>query len=395
MFLRRDPRDIRINGYNKTILMLHKANMDLQFIIDPYGCVHYVVNYINKSYRGISKLLRDTLNDMQKGHYTAFDKLRRISKVFLSATEVSAQEAVYVLLSMPLTICSRSCVFINTGEKDKRTKMIKTKVDLLKLESESTDIVSNCILDYYVNRPAELEDITLAEFAAKYQIVKSGTETIEDNQFGDDEEVSAPQISKKLRIDDRRTMKYLCTITERQSFKVIRYRRYQLDREELNYYREKVMLYVKWRDEESDILSKDIRKLFEENIEQIRRVESLFIADNTIDYDDIRGRLENERNTFEEPVEEQETAGEHRIYDLQRPDTIIDQDLPSKKIYQKDNSINTFRIPRSLSDECYYEIIRQLNERQRTYLFGMIIFIQMSVSILNIFLRFNKRIQSW
>ena len=41
VFLKRAPNEIRINAYNPMIMSLHKANMDIQFILDPYACLMY------------------------------------------------------------------------------------------------------------------------------------------------------------------------------------------------------------------------------------------------------------------------------------------------------------------------------------------------------------------
>ena len=42
VFLKREPSEVRINGFNADVLELFQANMDIQFILDPYACVHYI-----------------------------------------------------------------------------------------------------------------------------------------------------------------------------------------------------------------------------------------------------------------------------------------------------------------------------------------------------------------
>ena len=39
LFLKRSPFEIRINNYNLHLLKAWRANMDLQFVLDPYACV--------------------------------------------------------------------------------------------------------------------------------------------------------------------------------------------------------------------------------------------------------------------------------------------------------------------------------------------------------------------
>ena len=75
VFIKRVPNDIRINAYNPMIMSLHRANMDIQYIIDPYACLMYCVDYISKSENGMSKLLRDALNELKQGNNTVKQRL--------------------------------------------------------------------------------------------------------------------------------------------------------------------------------------------------------------------------------------------------------------------------------------------------------------------------------
>ena len=62
VILKREVKDIFLNGYNKKIMKLHKANHDLQICIDQYSCAQYICGYLTKNESGISKLLK-AVND--------------------------------------------------------------------------------------------------------------------------------------------------------------------------------------------------------------------------------------------------------------------------------------------------------------------------------------------
>jgi len=79
VFLKRAPNEVRINPYNPMIMSLHRANMDIQFIFDPYACAVYCVDYISKSENGMSKLLREALNELKKGNSSVKERLRVIA----------------------------------------------------------------------------------------------------------------------------------------------------------------------------------------------------------------------------------------------------------------------------------------------------------------------------
>ena len=53
--------------------------MDLQYILDPYACVVYVVSYIGKAQRTMSKLLKDALLHYKAGDCTVEERLRGIA----------------------------------------------------------------------------------------------------------------------------------------------------------------------------------------------------------------------------------------------------------------------------------------------------------------------------
>lgn len=115
VFLKRSSLEVGINYYNTDILNVFEANIDIQFILNEYAVASYIINYINKAESGLSKLLHEAVNDVNNGNYDLKAKLRRIANVFINSKVMSAQEAVYICLSLPLSKSSRDSIFINTG----------------------------------------------------------------------------------------------------------------------------------------------------------------------------------------------------------------------------------------------------------------------------------------
>lgn len=196
VFLARSPSEIDINAYNPKLLELHQANMDIQFVLDPYACVSYILSYINKANRGMSKLMREIvaeLNNSDKA-ITHREKLKIIASKFLHASEISAQEAVYYILQMPVSMSSRhvsvlfiyyflsnifilfyyfiQVQFINTSPPDKRVRMVVPESVLRTLPQDSEDVFSSNLLDYYSARPEKMKHLSLAEVVADYNFVK-------------------------------------------------------------------------------------------------------------------------------------------------------------------------------------------------------------------------------
>ena len=115
VFLRRTPWEIRVNAYNKHIILAWRAHMDIQYVMDVYACAKYVASYITKSQRGISELLRKASEEARTGNQDIPQQLRMVSNKFLNSVELSAQEAVYICLQLPMKKSSRQVVFISTN----------------------------------------------------------------------------------------------------------------------------------------------------------------------------------------------------------------------------------------------------------------------------------------
>ncbi|CAF4003587.1 unnamed protein product [Adineta steineri] len=197
VFLKRAPNETRINAYNPMIMSLHRANMDIQYILDPYACLKYCVEYINKSENGMSKLLREALNELKKGNHTVKERLRVIANKFLNSSEISAQEAVYHILSIPLSVSSRSTVFINTNRPENRISMLKSDEILQKLEPDSKDVFVEGLIDMYVNRSDEMKDVCLADFASLYNVSKRKVDNTPIAENSDDEDATENENDEK------------------------------------------------------------------------------------------------------------------------------------------------------------------------------------------------------
>ena len=147
IILKRKPADTCVNNFNPTILKIWRANMDIQYVTDPWACAMYILSYIiSKGERQMGKLLTEASKE-----YGADDSIRKqrrkVGYVFLSHGEVNVQEAVYRLLSIPLKKSSRQTIFVNTGMPETRVYILKPKREQEDLPNESEDIFPANIFD--------------------------------------------------------------------------------------------------------------------------------------------------------------------------------------------------------------------------------------------------------
>ena len=98
--LRREPNECSVNNYNPSVMLAWQANMDIQFVLNAYACVMYVASYIMKTERSMGELLKRVATEARTDELKV--QLRKVGSAFLTHRELSAQEAVYRLLSIPV-----------------------------------------------------------------------------------------------------------------------------------------------------------------------------------------------------------------------------------------------------------------------------------------------------
>ena len=162
IFLKRAPNELRVNNYNPACLLAWRANMDIQFVLDVYACAVYIVNYISKGQKGMSGLLREACNEARNGNSSIKQQVRDIGSKFINNVEISAQEAVYIVLQLPMRKASRQIVFVHTSPEE-RVKLLKPLDEIQHLEDECEEIYEGGLIKRYTKRPKQLENITLVQ----------------------------------------------------------------------------------------------------------------------------------------------------------------------------------------------------------------------------------------
>ena len=365
VFLKRAPNEIRINAYNPMIMSLHRANMDIQFILDPYACLMYCVDYISKSENGMSKLLREALNELKKGNNTVKERLRVIVNKFLNSSEISAQEAVYHILSIPLSTSSRSTVFINTNRPENRISMLKSGEILQKLEPDSNDVFVQGLIDTYTNRPEEMKDVCLADFATMYNVSKKQTYNAQITENSDDEEVIDNEAEEKSTAIKMKNGKGW--VKKRTKKKIIRFRNFKLHQDPENYYREQLMLFLPWSNEEEDLIDVNHEERFELYKDLIQQKRSEYVHREASEFEkalDEQTERENEDDIDDANIEYDQDKNEFLIYETgnSQGDIFLEMGINTRT-----GKVEHFNVPKMIPDSDYERLMRSLNDNQRKY----------------------------
>lgn len=347
IFYKRRSCDVDINTYNRNILNLAESNTDLQFIVDEYAVATYLVEYIAKAEAGLSKGLKDCQEELAKGNRSLQVQFRCIANKFLNSNVMSASEAVYHCLGSSLSETSRAVIFINTSKQEDRVVFLKSHPQLMKLNPDSTDIAGKSVITHYSDRRG-LNNVCLAEYAAYYfqtEIKRcKDKNVVSDDDADNDEEIHD--------ISDR-------TISRRKKARIVRYVRYKLDKDPDNYYREQILLFLPWRNEDKEIETVDWHGCYNTNLDVINaNREKLFtLSDDALDTA-IQAAVENRNERENEEIAE---FANDVIPNDQEVDILVQGGMDRPK----NNTPFVYAAPPKTELPNVFESLKKLNIRQK------------------------------
>ena len=278
VILKRQPSERNVNCYSPAVLRTWQANMDIQYVINTHACVMYIASYVLKAEKGMGELLKQAAKELQHGNTR--QQLNKLGSVFLTNREVSAQEAVYRVLSMPLRRCSRTTIFLNTDHKDSRDSLLLPFTHLQKIEDNDENVYCKNIIDRYAARPHSLEDMSLAEFAANYTYKRDNTNDATqcegDISGGSDTELQPDDDVSQQKII---TLKNgLGCMRKRKKEAIIRWHNFNPEKEPEKHFRSCIMLFMPWREENKLCGNyKSYTDRYHVEIDKIQKIEDLFI----------------------------------------------------------------------------------------------------------------------
>lgn len=260
--------------------------------------------------------------------------------------------------------------------------MLKSKQELEKLDPNSTDIFKSGPIERYAIRPTEIENMCLADFVALFNIktkssAQNNEEMLEQDVDEEAEEVEDTGVDlgvlRSFKLSDGTTIK------ERRRSKIIRYCRYNAHQDPENYFREMIMLFYPWRNEEQDIIQKNCeeilqnnRDLIESNCKKYNAVPPNF--EEAIAFINAERELEEESETSgqEEEIVHEDGDDEANVYGYADnvPEFDINVELEAGA-YGLDQ-VRHYVVPDMLSDSAYLELMTSLNIEQRDYVMHVI-----------------------
>lgn len=109
-----------INQHNEHLLEAWNANIDIQYVVDAYSCICYILSYISKKESEEGQLLKAAQKEAREGNHDAVKELRTIGSVYCTQREVSIMECIWRATGLQLKRCTREVIWIPADEKATR-----------------------------------------------------------------------------------------------------------------------------------------------------------------------------------------------------------------------------------------------------------------------------------
>ena len=158
-----------INKYNPKLFLLWLGNMDISMMLSPENVAKYIISYITKSFRDLSRTLREYIRDLNCNNRPTNSILSSVMTKLITATQMGIQEAIcYIGNRKVLTCKSRKVVRIHMPRIEHVVGRRNSNNINRSLTEPGADI------QHYLQRSRLIEDICLFRYLQLYTYVKNG-----------------------------------------------------------------------------------------------------------------------------------------------------------------------------------------------------------------------------
>ena len=327
----------------------------------------------------MSQLLQRACDEARQGNSSIKQQVRDIGNKFLNSVEISAQEAVYIVLQLPMRKSSRQVIFINTAPPEERVKLLKPMNEIEKMDDESEEVHSSGLLNRYMKRPSNLENVTLADWAVLYDsrqkpFIKKSKDIDTDNrplETADDDENDdeLPDCANEAMQNTKQSKP-----KQRLKPRIIRSVWFNVKSHPEKHYRELIMLFTSWRNEETDLIGNS--PSYQERFLILKDKIDKQMRQYAICSEDLNGIEEQLRNTDYTDDQFDSIAPNTQNVELQdeaignedlHPDFNENYDLSGDLGIPSTSFNNEPLILNELPDDDYRQMVQTLNKDQKEF----------------------------
>ena len=177
--LARTESETRVNDYNPLLLMLWKANIDIQFVSESslaLALANYLSSYVTKAECSSMQETWEEISDSK----SVYSQLFSFALMSLKSRECGLYEACDLLVGDHLCEKSAMVKWVNVSKPHKRSRRLKKHNVLKDIEKDNPDsediFEEDLMTNIYPNRPVHLKEICLYDFVANYDWYGKDTE---------------------------------------------------------------------------------------------------------------------------------------------------------------------------------------------------------------------------
>ena len=280
---------------------------------------------------------------------------------------------------------SREVIFIPTAPSEERVQLLKPMNEIEELEDDSEEVHTSGLLNRYIQRSPSLENISLADWAAYYDscqkpytkksratdIDNLPLETLDNDENNDDELVECVKevtnIEKQVKPNRHLTPR------------IIRSAWFNVESHPEKHYRELIMLFTSWRNEETDLIGnsssyQEQYLLLKEEIDKQMRQYAICSEDlNEIEQNLLSTNCSEEQfdsiapNTQHLELEDEAEGMEDLHPDFNESyDMSDDLGIPSTSLNNEPLVLN------ELPDDDYRQMVQTLNKEQKEFFYHIL-----------------------
>ncbi|MBN3308108.1 ZMYM1 protein, partial [Amia calva] len=160
IIMRREPKDCWVNGYNKHLLKAWNANMDIQYILNPYCCIVYNLSYISKAEHEMSEILKTVMKKAQHTNTTDSQDMKQVMQAYAKNRQVSAQEAVARKCCMA-EFASTYRIVYRSNKNGKNTIPLQNNIGYIQKRTRGKPAVIRYARFSQVKQPKKLKSMVL------------------------------------------------------------------------------------------------------------------------------------------------------------------------------------------------------------------------------------------
>lgn len=252
--------------------------------------------------------------------------------------------------------------------------MLKSPAELRKLDASSEDIFLKGSIDRYAERPQALEHLCLADFIACYSYKGKGYQAanIDEQDDPDGHTIDEPTnddvpLANKIKLNDG-------ILTLRKIPKVIRFCSFSFQKDPVNFFRERIMLFLPWRNELEEVENVNGENTYKQHREIIEANSKKYI-ELDLDISALLQEIDQQRAAEDENENWDAEIDPDFINVFDYDDNILQPNAMFDIGEEQTPSFNEnkkFTVPDQLSNDEYLQLCDTLNDKQRDYLMHII-----------------------